>query len=407
MRLLVGSWFLAMALVSTAHAESILPDGAPRITLVTFGPGTEVHQYFGHNALIVSGIGGQQPLVYNYGMFGFGPDMIPKFLRGRLEFWVGALPLGPTFDMYVAQDRDVRLIPLALTPEQRTQIANELARDASPEHRDYLYNHYDNNCSTRVRDVIDHALKGQLKRAWSTPTRRTLRDHTRRYTQEDPLIEWLMMFGLSDSVDQPITRWDETFLPDELEQAVLSIPAKPGYERSTLGKRTIVHDDHVPPPAAMPPVRWPWLLLLGMISAALALWTGLRATKLDTSRTRWAFAIVHGQLSFVLGFLGALLLSLWFTDHLVAHGNENLFMANPLPLLASALTFGLLKPRPAIESVLRAIWLTVAATTVLLLIAKPIVPALDQDISMTATLIAPINLAFAYVFWKRRAFTHT
>ena len=48
------------------------------VALVTFGHGDEVHQYFGHNALLVEdrarGIGA----LYNFGMFGFGPDMLPK-----------------------------------------------------------------------------------------------------------------------------------------------------------------------------------------------------------------------------------------------------------------------------------------------------------------------------------------
>jgi Domain of unknown function (DUF4105) len=290
------------------------------------------------------------------------------------------------------------LIPLQLSAEQRKQMARELEHDASPAYRDYLYNHYDNNCSTRVRDVIDHALKGELKRALSGPARFTLRGHTRRYTEQDPLIEWLMMFGLSDSVDQPITQWDETFLPDELERALLRLPEP---TRAILGPRTLVHDAHQPPPPEAPATRWPWYLLLGLLNAALVTWTGLRAQRVNTGKARWAFAIVHGQLSLLLGFLGSLLLSLWFTDHIVAHGNENLFMCNPLPLLASLLTFGLLKQSARIETLLRNLWLTLAASTLLWLALKVVVPALDQDVSMTATLIAPINLAFAFVFWKR------
>ena len=382
----------------TSSAPTTPTDDAPRITLVTFGAGKEVHQYFGHNAVIVAGGDYSEPAVYNYGMFGFGPGMIPKFLRGRLEFWTAALALRPTFTTYRAANRDIRLIPLQLSAAQAKQMAKELERDASPAYRDYLYNHYDNNCSTRVRDVIDHALNGELKRALSGPARFTLRGHTRRYTQQDPLIEWLMMFGLSDSVDQPITQWDETFLPDELERALLRLPEP---TRAMLGQLRLVHDAHQPPPPEAPATRWPWYLLLGLFNAALVIWTGLRAQRVNTSKARWAFAIVHGQLGLLFGFLGSLLLSLWFTDHIVAHGNENLFMCNPLPLLSSLLTFGLLKQSARIEALLRNLWLTLAASTVLWLAFKTVVPALDQDVSMTATLIAPINLAFAFVFWKR------
>jgi len=397
-------WLLCFTFAASAHAQVATDDGdAPRISLVTFGPGPEVHQAFGHNALIVSGRGYATPAVYNYGMFGFGPGMIPKFLRGRLEFWTGVMPLPRTFDFYVGADRDIRLIPLKLTVAQRYQVAAELARDASPEHRDYLYDHYSNNCSTRVRDVIDHALNGQLKKALSKPGRFTLREHTRRYMQHDPLIDWLMMFGLNDSVDQPLAQWGETFLPDELERALIALPplGPPGQQASILGERVMVYRSTRQAPPESPDTRWPWLLLIGIVNAALVLWTGLRARRINNSRSRWAFAIVHGQISFVLGFLGTLLLSLWFTDHLVSHGNENLWQANPLPLMASTLTFGLITQSQRIETLLRTLWLTMAVTTIGLLLLKPILPMLDQDLSMTIPFFAPINLAFAFVFWKR------
>ncbi len=398
---------LWVVLPSHALAQGSDEDNAPRISLVTFGPGKEVHQYFGHNALIVSGGDLSEPAVYNYGMFGFGPGMIPKFLRGRLEFWVGVMALRPTFGSYVAANRDIRVIPLTVSAAQRWQIARELAHDASPEHRDYLYNHYDNNCSTRVRDVIDHALGGQLKRALSGPARFTLRQHTRRYTQRDPLIEWLMMFGLNDSVDQPITQWDEAFLPDELERLLMQVPplGPAGQEAPFLGRRALLHDAKAAPPPETPATRWPWMLLMGVVNALLILRTGLRAIPGSSAKARWAFAIVHGQLALLIGLLGSLLLSLWLTDHLVAHANENLWMANPLPLLASLLSFGLVTPRARVEAILRGVWLTLAASTTLLLLLKVIVPSFDQDLSMTATLFAPINLAFAYTFWRRKRAT--
>ena len=51
------------------------------ISVITFGRGDDVYEYFGHNALLVEGGGFKEPVVFNYGMFAFGPDMIPQFLR--------------------------------------------------------------------------------------------------------------------------------------------------------------------------------------------------------------------------------------------------------------------------------------------------------------------------------------
>lgn len=81
----------------TAAAQQSLPSGEQlTIGVVTFGRGDEVHQYFGHNAFVVHVAGLPDAAVFNYGMFKFGPDMIPNFLHGRLEFWVGTTALEPT-----------------------------------------------------------------------------------------------------------------------------------------------------------------------------------------------------------------------------------------------------------------------------------------------------------------------
>jgi hypothetical protein len=65
------------------------------------------------------------------------------------------------------------------------------------------------------------------------------------------------------------------------------------------------------------------------------------------------------------------------------------------------LSFGLITQNQRIESLLRNLWLMMAITTTALLALKPLLPMLDQDLSMTIPFFAPINLAFAFVFWIR------
>ena len=69
-----------------AAAQQAAPE-PPAISVVTFGRGDAVHQYFGHDAFVVGDPASAHASVINYGMFSFGPDMIPSFLRGRLRFW--------------------------------------------------------------------------------------------------------------------------------------------------------------------------------------------------------------------------------------------------------------------------------------------------------------------------------
>src|SRR5690606_3617895 len=119
---------------------------------------------------------------------------------------------------YQRLNRDVDILVLNLSPEARKRMARHLADNVLPENRSYLYDHYRDNCSTRLRDAVDVGTGGRLRELLSAPGRMTLREHTRRYTAVNPAMSFLLDLAMNDTIDQPLTRWDEAFLPDELER---------------------------------------------------------------------------------------------------------------------------------------------------------------------------------------------
>ncbi|MBL8956489.1 MAG: DUF4105 domain-containing protein, partial [Myxococcaceae bacterium] len=130
------------------------PGGASRpedlvISVATFGPGDDLPSWWGHTALVVEDRRLNHARLYNYGMFDFSTGFVHKFVQGRLEFWVGEASVIGTYEMYKSLDRDVRIQYLDLTPEQAQIAAQALANNVLPENREYLYHHYNDNCSTR------------------------------------------------------------------------------------------------------------------------------------------------------------------------------------------------------------------------------------------------------------------
>src|SRR5262249_11902322 len=152
--------------------------------------------------------------------FGFGPDMLPKYLQGQLEFWVAATPIEETYRHYMREHRSIHVSELNLSPAKRRYLADRLAWYAEPEHRYYRYHHYFNNSSTKVRDRIDETIGGKLSHTYGTRGHFTYRGDTRRYTQQDPIIHMLLLLWMNDSMEKPIRRYDEAFLPGELEKQV-------------------------------------------------------------------------------------------------------------------------------------------------------------------------------------------
>lgn len=374
-----------------------LPDTLTQLSVVTFGRGARLHEYFGHDAFVVSGPGLSSPLVVNYGMFSFGPDMLPQFLRGRLRFWVGTTELEATVASYAAAKRDVRMRDLKLEPAALRAVLEQLKHDLRPENRRYLYDHYYDNCSTRLRDALDRALGGQLRRAWARPGKYTLRTETLRYTQRDPLVAWSMMFGLSDRADRPMHAWDEAFLPDELERLLdtTSYQDSRGARVALVSGQRTLFDAHTEPVPEQPARSWPALLMLGTLIAIVALALADRVQPGQLSIYRICYAVLTAAVGTSAGLFGSLLISLWaFSDHVVAYGNENLLLANPLSLIAGIVSLSLVATGRA-AGWLRSLWGALAFSSLLLLLAHLVSPAFNQDIYWSAALLVPINVGFA------------
>jgi hypothetical protein len=371
------------------------------VTLVTFSPGDSVPEWWGHTALVVEDRRLGRSRLYNYGMFGFD-KFFSTFVMGRLEFWVSdGDSVAGTYDFYKrALNRDVRLQELALLPDQALQLARALGTNVLPENRYYLYQHYDDNCSTRPRDLIDAAVGGQLKAATAGPARMTLRQHTLRYSQVNPPTSLVLDFMQNGTLDVPITAQQEAYLPDELERQVQAlVVTRADGSKAPLVRRQVdwFKSDRVPPPERAPDWRG-WLLLIGCAVAGVGLGLGHLGR-----RGAKAPRVVLGLLTALYGLVGgifgtALLLMGLFTNHLVTRRNENLFLMNPLDLALLPLGVMLVFDSPRARPGLLRTWTLLAGVTLLGVLLKPL-PGFVQDNWNLIALLGPVNLGFAALWW--------
>src|SRR5690606_26024577 len=102
-----------------------------------------------------------------------------------------ALPLELDLRGYAADGRGVRLQWLAIEPGAARALAASLAWNARPENAEYRYDYFTANCSTKVRDALDAALDGALRRELSGRSHGyTFRDEARRLAAPLP---WLYL----------------------------------------------------------------------------------------------------------------------------------------------------------------------------------------------------------------------
>jgi len=90
-----------------------------------------------------------------------------------------------------------------------------------------------------------------------------------------------------------------------------------------------------------------------------------------------------------------------FTDHVVTYYNENLLLANPVTFLIFLLSaVAIFKPSQNLLQKIKRLWYFLAATSIVLLLLK-IFPGFNQDNLMIISILLPMNLAFAFVFYKK------
>ena len=215
-------------------AETLAPaGGAPAIAqpidLLTMGPGDRLFEVFGHAAICVGDqINGE---CFNYGVTDFQQSgMAIGFLRGKMPFYVEAIPYARLLHYYRARDRDVWRQRLDLDLAGRQRILARLEHDVAPENRRYPYDHFRANCTSKVRDVIDEAAGGALRRQTEgAPSDESFRLRVRRGFGGRPALQWLADAIIGRTLDHLPSRWEAMFLPHLLraEVAVLSAGGRP------------------------------------------------------------------------------------------------------------------------------------------------------------------------------------
>jgi hypothetical protein len=412
--------FLFAVFPAFSQADSGTGSRGDYLTLkvVVAGPGDELYFWWGHIALVIEDAVTGQNRFYDWGVFSFDADnFFLNFAFGRLLYRCGVSPEESSFRVYRNTNRDITVYTLDLPAGTKDEIRRFAEWNVLPENRNYFYHHFNDNCATRIRDILDTATGGQFRAAFGeAPGRFTLRQHVRRHTWFSPFFDWILSFLMGQDIDTPLTVWQEMFLPQEIGDRILDFTYTDtaGRERKLVSSvEALNRAVNRPRVLAVPLIQWPRELAVGIAAAAiLAFFMYIRRKKPAAGRI--LLGISHSLFGLFFGAAGSVLFFMtFFTNHDYTYHNSNVIFVNPLLLAAVPLGImmakgpkkaGVLSSRFSPERFLRILWTYVFLGGVLTMVLK-LLPWFYQQNQVDLALILPIAVTLSVApSWAGRLF---
>jgi hypothetical protein len=303
--------FVCILLLSSIYnsaAQNVLLSKSASISIMTCGTGNELYSLFGHTAIRVRDIENNLDIVYNYGAFDFDtPNFAMQFTKGDLDYFIVNNRYIDFINQYNYEKRDVYEQELNIPLKLKQELFENLAQSMLSDERLYQYKFIDNNCTSKVVDVINKTLKAKIitKKGDTDQTYRSiLFPYFNNHFYEK--LGTSIVFGTK--VDQ---MGSKIFLPFELQKSLKLIQ----YQNQPLCKenKTILNFEEETP-ASWWNNSYTYLFILGFV------------TMINKKSVDYVYLSILSLLGLLFVFLG------FYSSHQELGYNYNILLFSPLIL---------------------------------------------------------------------------
>lgn len=352
----------------------------------------DVYTLYGHAGLRVCDSVQGFDVTFNYGLFNFSEDFVPRFIQGKTDYIVLPIPTSDYMSEYQGRGVIYELV-LRTDSLQRAHLWQLLIENVQPEHRTYRYNAFRDNCSTRPLALYFATLKGENQSPLDTQQLTFKFDSVSSIPSLSPTTwrtaineleassPWLVLgtdLAMGTALDQEMSIAQRFFIPTEVARLLPHLSVATSSEGDNwvrpVQQAIAYGQPHPIAPAGLslthPQVVFTLLLLISVI------------VFIYRYRRKPVAGIIEGSIYLVAGLGGSLLCYLTFlSEHPMVSPNYNLLALHPLYLLIALLM-------PAGQRTLRVRY-ALHALCLVLLIAFPIVSLIaGQVINPSVYLIA-------------------
>ena len=282
-----------------------------------------MYSTFGHSAVRVTDSVSNEDIVYNYGTFNFEePGFYTKFIRGKLMYYLSTQDFASFKQDYEQQKRSMTEQVLNLSRTEKSKMANLLLQNLMGENKFYKYDFFFDNCTTRLRDLLEKSADSTVHYATIVNKPTTFRQHIFEYMDYNNNL-WTklgMDLLLGAKTDAVMSNREAMFLPDYLLK---------GFDSAKIGNKAVLKSKNsVIDIAGEKEQKNFFLTPLFIFSLLFILILSLSFSK-NNSIQKLLYGF-DGFVFFMAGFSGLLILFMWFgTDHIVCQNNYNLLWTWP------------------------------------------------------------------------------
>ena len=296
-----------------------------RISVLNFGPGSEVYAIWGHTAIRVNDPANQIDKVYNYGTFDFDtPNFTLKFIRGKLDYTLSIQRYRNVIAAYRRENRSISEQYLDLTREEANRLYELLEENYKEENRYYKYDFLYDNCATRPVEIIRKSISRPVvfNPGDSVKTYRNILDE---HLGHDPWLDFGIDLIIGVRADTRIGPEQQMFMPVYINRYFRTALKDSLNQVPLVREERILSDSPGPERTDLPTPASPfYVLLLLLVAESVRFIYGQRKGKI--------FLPWWDHLWFILASLGSLVvLFMWFgTDHIPTKNNWNLWWLSPV-----------------------------------------------------------------------------
>ncbi len=302
-----------------------------RVSLLICAPGDEIYSFFGHAAIRVNDTLSGRDIVFHYGAFSFEtPNFIWRFARGETDYEIAVQRMSSFMKEFYDDKRSVTEYILDFTPGEKQFLFDSLVENYKPENRVYRYNHFLDNCATRLRDQIEKTVKGQILYDTSGDEPLTFRNLIDRYVEGNSWSGLGIKLALGYPTDRLTTFSEKMFLPDYLGKDIsAAVITRDGHPSPLIISTSTIIQAPFPDHSLLFTSPAVVVLFFFLLTASLTLWErkkNRRLVWLDVS-----ILAIFGISAMILYFTTFISVMTW------TKWNLNLIWAWPTHLLAAVL----------------------------------------------------------------------